>query len=198
MGRPLLPRGMGGPPCTEALEEKEAEGKGKRKRGKSEQRRQKGPPTPSEARAGEGGLGGELLQAKPVHKGVTAQSSRGGRHTGAAGRGGGGSQQALGQSRGQRLGSIRRRGLTNEQTQSGRRWVPTAYLKPQLGHVSHQPVPTGFLLRLQGETGARPGTKSWGHRPSPVIKSSHALSETSSRVGDRKASHEVSSPAPTK
>lgn len=46
-------------------------------------------------------------------------------------------------------------------------WVPTAYLKPQLGHVSHQPVPTGLLLCLRGKTRATLGTKSWGHSHFP-------------------------------
>lgn len=53
------------------------------------------------------------------------------------------------QSRGQRLeGTVCRWGLANDQIKNRSSWVPTAYLKSQLGHVSHQPVPTGFLLCL--------------------------------------------------
>lgn len=59
----------------------------------------------------------------------------------------------------------RERGCGTEQGQGS--WVLTAYLKSQLGHVSHQPVPTGLLLCLQGKAHAKLGTKSWGHGHSP-------------------------------
>lgn len=74
--------------------------------GKANREGRKGPPRPSEERAGEGSLGGNVLQVEAGAQGwgQTEQSSRGGRHTGTAGVRG--ENRRWGQSREQRLGTI--------------------------------------------------------------------------------------------
>lgn len=166
MGCPLLPRRTGGllvpRPWKKRRQKKERE-----REGKANREGRKGPGGPARREPEKAVWEATCFGWKPVRKVGGGQSRALGAGATLEQRGCGGRTGAGGRAGGQRLGTICPWGPANEQMQSGRRWVPTAYLKPQLGHVSHQPVPTGFLLRLQGKTRAKLGTESWGHSPFP-------------------------------